>query len=88
MHRPQRLPLFEEGAEGRDAGPGADHDHRRVAVIGELEAVRRMHEDPDLGARLDPLGEEGRGDPFTLPFARSITDHAERQVDFSGVRPG
>ena len=33
----ERAPFLQEAAERRDAGAGADHDHRRVAVFGRTE---------------------------------------------------
>ncbi len=39
------LALFEERAEGRDAGAGADHDDGRGGVFGQAEVGVRVQED-------------------------------------------
>ena len=44
------LALFEEGAEGGDAGAGADHDDGHGGVFGQAEVVVGVEEDGHGGA--------------------------------------
>src|SRR5262249_34935363 len=41
--RPLGRPLVEEGAEWRDAGAWADHDDRRLRILGQGEVVGLLH---------------------------------------------
>ena len=57
--------LLDEGAEGRDACAGGDHDQRgvgHVADVGEVKGrVRSLDGDGDVVARVE-IAEEGGGD--------------------------
>src|ERR1043166_10010329 len=54
--------LVQKGAERRDAGPGADHDDRRLRIGGETEGVRPLHVGFQSGVGLDSLAKESRRD--------------------------
>ena len=52
-----RRALLQEAAERRQAGAGADHDHRALRIVGQAEALGRgvaheaVHHVAGLGAR-------------------------------------
>ena len=58
--------LLDEGAVGRNAGAGADHDDRAVAVLGQAEMAVRLDVDARRIADLAAVGEVGRGDAVAL----------------------
>ena len=49
--------LLDEGAVGRDAGAGADHDDRPAAVLGQAEVAVRLDVDAHRIADAAPVGE-------------------------------
>ena len=56
------LAVFEEGAEGGDAGARADHDEGGVRVFGEAEAFVDVDEGARAGVRSEAVREVGGAD--------------------------
>ncbi len=76
-----RLTRLEEGAEGGDAGAGADQDQRRVAVLGQMEARVLGEIDRQLVAGLEPAGEITRGAAEMPAAVRPVLQGRDRQMD-------
>ena len=81
--------LLQEGAVGRDAGPGADHDHVPRAVGGQAEARVRLDVDRHRGA-LGARRQEVRRRPGAPRVAAARVDARRGQVhlvaDFTRAR--
>ena len=52
------LSFLQEGAKGRNPGPGTHHDDGRIIVLHQLEGLVVMHEDTGLDA-IRTISKEG-----------------------------
>jgi hypothetical protein len=75
------LTLFEEGAEGSDAGAGADHDDGHGGVFGQAEVVVGVEEDGHGGAFAGAVAEVAAGYPLTVAAVALVADDADRGLD-------
>src|ERR1700733_6287206 len=75
------LALFEEGAEGGDAGARADHDDRFGGVFGEAETVVGVEEDGHGGAFAGAVAEGAAGYPLPVAAMGLVADDADRGLD-------
>src|SRR5471032_1925826 len=73
------LAFLQEGAKRRDAGTGADHDHRcsRILRDPEVRAALDKQAGADTGGT---VGEKGRTDPATDLLAMPVAYRGNRQV--------
>ncbi len=80
--------LLHEGAEGRDARAGADHDDvlRRVGRQAEVR-LGHEHRDERLAAR-HAVGEEGRADAVAAAEVGLVAHGRDGEVHLPGERPG
>ncbi len=77
--------LMQEGAEGGDAGAGADHDDGRVGLFGQAEFLVRLNVDGQALAGSGAVGEEGGADAAAFAVVRAIADDGDGGVDLAGV---
>jgi len=75
------LALFEKGAEGGDAGAGADHDDWFGRVFGEAEAVVGVEEDGHGGAFAGAVAKVAAGYPLPVAAVGLVADDADRGLD-------
>jgi len=83
--RAARLPLVQEAAERRDAGAGADHHDRHVAVHRRPEVCGLLHEHRHA-AVFRAIGEKRRGDAFACAPPVVIADGRHRQMNLARMR--
>lgn len=61
LRRPVRCALLHEGAERRNTGAVANHDHRRLRVSRQTEVVVVLDKDADFAILFHAVGEEAGG---------------------------
>jgi len=79
------LLVLEEGAEGRDAGAGADHDNGHIGRGGQAEELVGVDEEGELAAGRGALADVGRADALAGAAVAFVLDDADGEVDFVGV---
>jgi hypothetical protein len=79
--------LFEKGPERRDAGPGPDHDDRRIAAGRQAEAVGGMDEDANPLPRAYQFRQVRGGHLFPHPVGLGKAHHANRQMGLLRMGP-
>ena len=75
-----RAALLQKGAERRNPGAGADHNHRAVGRR-EAKAVAGAHKDWHGGVRLCAVAEKGRGNAAAPPCAPFVAYRRDGQMD-------
>ena len=77
--------LVQEGAEGCDAGAGADHDDGRIGLLRQAKFFVWLNVDGAAFAGVGAVGEQGGADAAALAVVRAIADDGDGGVDFAGV---
>ena len=75
------LALLQEGAEGGDAGAGADHDDRHVGVFRQAEDVVGVKEDGYGGAFAGAVAEVAGGYALAVAAVGLVADYADGGLD-------
>ena len=78
--------LVQKGAEGRDAGAGADHDDGRVGLLGQTKFLVGLDVDGQRFAVLRAVGEQGGADAAALAVVRAIANDGDGGVNLAGMR--
>ena len=78
-------PLFDKGAEGRDARARTDHDDRGGAIRRQLEILVTVRVDGNGVADSNPLAKVCRTDTLAQAAMGIVADRPDRQVDFIRV---
>jgi len=76
-----RAALLQKGAERRDPGAGADHDQRRIVVLGQPEIMGLADEYRNWFAESHAIGKPAGGDAVALPAAQFVAHGCDGQVD-------
>src|SRR5579863_3454905 len=79
------LPLVQEGAERRDAGPRPDHDDRLRRILRQREMRRLLHIDPDPVARRNAIAEEGGADAETRAPVDLVAHRIDSERNAGGI---
>jgi hypothetical protein len=75
------LAFFEEGAEGGDAGAGADHDDGHRGVFGQAEVVVGVEEDGHRRAFAGAVAEMSGGHPLAVAAVGLVADYTDGGLD-------
>ena len=78
-----RRALLHKSAERRDAGAGANHDHRRLRVSGQTEVIVMLDEDAHFAIFFDAVSQEAGSATGPSAAFDVITHHANGDVDFA-----